>query len=214
MNIGVILRERHWPRPRRAGPSIYWRGRFARSAILATGAPPPTLQEGPRCTSLPPGSASGARRSPSASARSCPTSEANRLLRYLVGHCGLRGAAVLSTCNRTEFYVSCPTEALADEVRPRLAMYLDPVDDSAVGDHLFELRDAEAIRHMLRVAGGLESMVVGEAQVLGQMRERTMGGPRRRYARRPPRLRDAPCGVGGQAGAHRDVDREALRIDR
>ena len=100
-----------------------------------------------------------------------PESEANRLLRYLVGHCGLRGAAVLSTCNRTEFYVSCPTAALADEVRPRLAMYLDPVDDSEVGDHLFELRDAEAIRHMLRVAGGLESMVVGEAQVLGQFRD-------------------------------------------
>jgi glutamyl-tRNA reductase len=100
-----------------------------------------------------------------------PDSEANRLLRYLVGHCGLRGAAVLSTCNRTEFYVSCPTSALADEVRPRLAMYLDPVDDSEVGDHLFELRDAEAIRHMLRVAGGLESMVVGEAQVLGQFRD-------------------------------------------
>ena len=100
-----------------------------------------------------------------------PESEANRLLRYLVGHCGLRGAAVLSTCNRTEFYVSCPTDALADEVRPRLAMYLDPVDDSEVGEHLFELRDAEAIRHMLRVAGGLESMVVGEEQVLGQFRD-------------------------------------------
>ncbi len=100
-----------------------------------------------------------------------PESEANRLLRYLVGHCGLRGAAVLSTCNRTEFYVSCPTDELADEVRPRLAMYLDPVDDSDVGEHLFELRDGEAIRHMLRVAGGLESMVVGEEQVLGQFRD-------------------------------------------
>jgi glutamyl-tRNA reductase len=100
-----------------------------------------------------------------------PDSEASRLLRYLVGHCGLRGAAVLSTCNRTEFYVSCPTTALADEVRPRLALYLDPVGDGEVGDHLFELRDAQAIRHMLRVAGGLESMVVGEAQVLGQFRD-------------------------------------------
>jgi glutamyl-tRNA reductase len=100
-----------------------------------------------------------------------PESEANRLLRYLVGHCGLRGAAVLSTCNRTEFYVSCPTAALADEVRPRLALYLDPIGDGEVGDHLVELRDAQAIRHMLRVAGGLESMVVGEAQVLGQFRD-------------------------------------------
>jgi glutamyl-tRNA reductase len=100
-----------------------------------------------------------------------PESEASRLLRYLVGHCGLRGAAVLSTCNRTEFYVSCPTTELADDVCPRLALYLDPAGDGAIGEHLFALRDAEAIRHMLRVAGGLESMVVGEAQVLGQFRD-------------------------------------------
>lgn len=100
-----------------------------------------------------------------------PAGEANRLLRYLVGHCGLRGAVVLSTCNRTEFYVSCPTTELADEVCPRLALYLDPGGDGAVGEHLFALRDAEAVRHILRVAGGLESMVVGEAQVLGQLRE-------------------------------------------
>ena len=102
---------------------------------------------------------------------SVPPSEAAQLLRYLVGHCGLRGAAVLSTCNRTEFYVTCPTTQLADEVCPRLALYLDPSGDGAIGDHLFALRDAEAIRHMLRVAGGLESMVVGEAQVLGQFRD-------------------------------------------
>jgi glutamyl-tRNA reductase len=100
-----------------------------------------------------------------------PASEATALLRYLVGHCGLRGAAVLSTCNRTEFYVSCPTTELADEVCPRLAQYLDPTGDRAIGAHLFALRDAEAVRHMLRVAGGLESMVVGEAQVLGQFRD-------------------------------------------
>ncbi len=100
-----------------------------------------------------------------------PASEATALLRYLVGHCGLRGAAVLSTCNRTEFYVSCPTTELADDVCPRLAQYLDPTGDRAIGAHLFALRDAEAIRHMLRVAGGLESMVVGEAQVLGQFRD-------------------------------------------
>jgi glutamyl-tRNA reductase len=100
-----------------------------------------------------------------------PATEATALLRYLVGHCGLRGAAVLSTCHRTEFYVSCPTTELADDVCPRLAQYLDPTGDRAIGAHLFALRDAEAIRHMLRVAGGLESMVVGEAQVLGQFRD-------------------------------------------
>lgn len=100
-----------------------------------------------------------------------PEGETARLLRYLVGHCGLRGAVVLSTCNRTEFYVSCATTALADDVRPRLAMYLDPAGGDDIAQHLFDLRDGQAIRHMLRVAAGLESMVIGEPQVLGQFRE-------------------------------------------
>lgn len=97
--------------------------------------------------------------------------EASTLLRYLVGHCGLSGAAVLSTCNRTEFYVSCPSEQVVDEVRDRLALYLDPEGDGAVAGHLFAMSGSEAVRHILRVAGGLESMVVGEAQVLGQLRD-------------------------------------------
>lgn len=99
-----------------------------------------------------------------------PDGEATRLLRYLVGHCGLLGAAVLSTCNRTDFYVSCPTSELADQVRPRLAMYLDPIGEDDIDQHLVSLRGAQAVRHMLRVSAGLESMVVGEPQVLGQVK--------------------------------------------
>jgi glutamyl-tRNA reductase len=87
-----------------------------------------------------------------------------------VGHAGLHGAAVLSTCNRTDFYVVCP-DHLSAEVTPRLARYLDPGGASEVARHMVTLEDREAAMHMFRVASGLESMVIGEAQVLGQFKE-------------------------------------------
>jgi glutamyl-tRNA reductase len=91
------------------------------------------------------------------------------LLRYLVGHGGFGGAAVLSTCNRTEFYVTCPEDD-ADDIPARLAPHLDPGDEHGLARHLVMRSDVEALRHLFRVASGLESMVVGEAQVLGQLR--------------------------------------------
>ncbi len=99
-----------------------------------------------------------------------PDSEARHVLRYLVGHSGLRAAAVLSTCNRTEFYLVSPDQALADEAVPRLARYLDPSGGGGVADHLWSLQGADAVRHMFRVAAGLDSMVLGEAQILGQLK--------------------------------------------
>jgi glutamyl-tRNA reductase len=99
-----------------------------------------------------------------------PESEARHVLRYLVGHSGLEAAAVLSTCNRTEFYMVSPDQQLAAEAVPRLARYLDPSGSGEVAEHLWSLRGEEAVRHMFRVAGGLDSMVLGEAQILGQFK--------------------------------------------
>jgi len=95
--------------------------------------------------------------------------DAPALLRYLVGHAGLSGAAVLSTCNRTEFYITCP-DGLVSEVIPRLARYLDPSGSGEVAPHLQAQVDGDALRHLFRVAAGLDSMVVGEAQILGQVK--------------------------------------------
>ncbi|HXA30584.1 MAG TPA: glutamyl-tRNA reductase [Candidatus Angelobacter sp.] len=99
-----------------------------------------------------------------------PESEARHVLRYLVGHSGLLAAAVLSTCNRTEFYMVSPDEHLAAEAVPRLARYLDPSGSGEVADHLWSLRGPDAVRHMFRVASGLDSMMIGEAQILGQFK--------------------------------------------
>lgn len=102
-------------------------------------------------------------------AAAIPAARAATTLRYLVGHAGLHGAAVLSTCNRTDFYVVCP-DHLSAEVTPRLARYLDPGGTHEVERHMVTLEDREAAMHMFRVASGLESMVIGEAQVLGQFK--------------------------------------------
>ncbi|HEV3125021.1 MAG TPA: glutamyl-tRNA reductase [Candidatus Dormibacteraeota bacterium] len=101
---------------------------------------------------------------------SVPDAEARSVLRYLVGHSGLSAAALLSTCNRTEFYLVSPDRGLSDEVVPRLARYLDPSGTGSVAEHLHALSGRDAVAHMFRVASGLDSMVIGEAQILGQFK--------------------------------------------
>ena len=103
-------------------------------------------------------------------AAAIPAARAASTLRYLVGHAGLLGAAVLSTCNRTDFYMVCP-DNLSAEVAPRLARYLDPGGFNDLERHLIAVDDRAAALHMFRVASGLESMVIGEAQVLGQFKD-------------------------------------------
>ena len=96
--------------------------------------------------------------------------DARSLLRYLVGHGGFGGAAVLSTCNRTELYVTCG-DAESSDAAARLAPHLDPAGEHSLARHMMLRGDADAVAHLFRVASGLDSMVVGEAQVLGQLRD-------------------------------------------
>jgi len=90
------------------------------------------------------------------------------LLRYLVGHSGLSGALALSTCNRTELYVTASADTSAAEIVARLARYLDPA--GVAHEHVAIRQGRDAVEHLFRVAAGLDSMLVGEAQVLGQVR--------------------------------------------
>ncbi|UHQ20976.1 glutamyl-tRNA reductase [Lysobacter sp. KIS68-7] len=78
----------------------------------------------------------------------------------------VREVALLSTCNRTELY------ALADDTGDALADWLASHPDS--GDlhaYLYRHSDADAVRHLFRVAAGLDSLVLGEPQILGQVKE-------------------------------------------
>jgi glutamyl-tRNA reductase len=95
---------------------------------------------------------------------------AGHLLRFLIGHGSLTGAAAISTCNRTELYVSAHQDADPEVIAPRLRRYLDPSGAEADPGHVTLFRDEEAVEHLFRVATGLDSMVVGETQVLGQVK--------------------------------------------
>ena len=79
-----------------------------------------------------------------------------------------REAAILSTCNRSELYLE-QDQLSADEVLRWLADYhrlnLDELRACA-----YIHQDNDAVRHMMRVAAGLDSMILGEPQILGQMK--------------------------------------------
>ncbi|MBV8605516.1 MAG: glutamyl-tRNA reductase [Pelomonas sp.] len=78
-------------------------------------------------------------------------------------------AALLSTCNRTELYVAAP----APLVQPALQWLAEHggVSSAALGEYSYLRERDAAARHAFRVASGLDSMVLGEPQILGQMKD-------------------------------------------
>jgi len=84
---------------------------------------------------------------------------------------GLAETVVLSTCNRSEVYVACehPDETAAELARFMAAFH--EVPDAELEPHVFRLVDGEVASHLFRVAAGLDSLVVGEPQILGQVKE-------------------------------------------
>jgi glutamyl-tRNA reductase len=88
--------------------------------------------------------------------------------RSLLALPGIREGMILSTCNRVELLVCY------EGGDPALAAYLNEqysVDAAALEPHLYQHHEAEAVRHLFRVASSLDSMVVGEPQILGQVKE-------------------------------------------
>src|SRR5450830_996084 len=87
-------------------------------------------------------------------------------------------AAILSTCNRTELYAAGDlqngTGAAIDTAIDSTAHFLAHYHQLSYADlrpHLYTLPQDNAVRHAFRVASGLDSMVLGEAQILGQMKD-------------------------------------------
>ncbi|MEE9231665.1 MAG: glutamyl-tRNA reductase [Acidobacteriota bacterium] len=93
---------------------------------------------------------------------------------------GVQEGLLLSTCNRTE--VLTRLDQTADGEEPILD-YLSrrhslPVQE--LEPHLYRMRDLDAVRHMFRVAGSLDSLVLGESQILGQVKEAYLASLERR----------------------------------
>ncbi|WP_035482225.1 glutamyl-tRNA reductase [Gallaecimonas xiamenensis] len=90
-----------------------------------------------------------------------------RALAELPGLPGTSEAVVLSTCNRTEIY--CQSDD-SEVVRKWLANF-HALPDAELSPHLYIHQGDDAISHLLRVACGLDSMVLGEPQILGQLKQ-------------------------------------------
>jgi len=92
-------------------------------------------------------------------------------LRALAGRAPVREGVVLSTCNRAEVYVaSDDVDAASSDVRAFVGEF-HGVDRETLAPHAYERTDLDAARHLFRVAAGLDSLVVGEPQILGQVKE-------------------------------------------
>ena len=86
----------------------------------------------------------------------------------LIGFAGVNEAIILSTCNRVEILTSADSESV--DISGFLERHFS-INAAILRPHIYEYRDRDAVRHLFRVAASLDSMVVGEPQILGQVKE-------------------------------------------
>jgi glutamyl-tRNA reductase len=90
-------------------------------------------------------------------------------LQALAAHGVSQETVMLSTCNRAEVYAVAETDAAADAITRFFSDY-HGVDPAVLARHFYAHRGIDAARHLFRVAAGLDSLVVGEPQILGQVK--------------------------------------------
>jgi glutamyl-tRNA reductase len=95
----------------------------------------------------------------------------DQALRALGQRGSTREAVLLSTCNRAEIYAACDDAAIALADLTRFVADYHGIDATALAPHVYDAADLDAARHLFRVAAGLDSLVVGEPQILGQVKE-------------------------------------------
>ena len=89
-------------------------------------------------------------------------------LQSAAGSVGVKGVAILSTCNRTEVYLD-GNQVDTNKVSQWLAQWHNLSEDELT-DCTYEHSELEAASHLMRVASGLDSLVLGEPQILGQLK--------------------------------------------
>lgn len=98
-----------------------------------------------------------------------PESRLPEACKKLAEYPGIEEGMILSTCNRVEILTNTKNGSGAD-LRTFLQNYFQ-IDSGELNKHLYEYNEQEAVRHLFRVAASLDSMVVGEPQILGQVKE-------------------------------------------
>jgi glutamyl-tRNA reductase len=100
-----------------------------------------------------------------------PVDEVPKAVTALAGRDNVREVVVLSTCNRTEIYaVAEKFHGAYADIRDFLCD-LGHISPDELHPHLYSEHDDAAVRHLFEVAAGLDSAIVGEAEILGQLRQ-------------------------------------------
>ncbi|MEM9493560.1 MAG: glutamyl-tRNA reductase, partial [Myxococcota bacterium] len=105
-----------------------------------------------------------------------PDSDLPEALGELVSSAHIDEALVVSTCNRVEVYGATPRDpgrSSLDAATAAVRSYLSRthgISAETLSECLYEYGESEAVEHMFRVASALDSLVLGEAQVLGQLK--------------------------------------------
>jgi glutamyl-tRNA reductase len=99
-----------------------------------------------------------------------PTDRLASALGLIAQQSGIGESVLLSTCNRTEMYVTCDDTGRGRERLARFLCDYHRLDVHGIEPHLYTQHETDAVRHLFRVAAGLDSLVVGEPQILGQVK--------------------------------------------
>jgi glutamyl-tRNA reductase len=97
-----------------------------------------------------------------------PAEQLPRALQELTELEGVHEAAILSTCNRTELY--CSRDDTSPQPLEDWLCQFHQIQQDTLQPHVYSHLEEAAVRHILRVAAGLDSMILGEPQILGQMK--------------------------------------------
>lgn len=132
--------------------------------------------------------------------------DALRLFREYVSH-----GAILSTCNRTELYFV--SNAVGDEPGVEFLKAWSNLPEAVLRRHVYTCRNEETFEHLFRVASGLESMIIGEYEVLGQVRHALKAAEKADMVNLPLRnLFHRAIGAGRKVREQTGISRNALSI--
>jgi glutamyl-tRNA reductase len=99
-----------------------------------------------------------------------PEGRAASVLAELLGHEPVHEAVAISTCNRTELYLVTSDAIEAETAALTVLSRQADIRPTELTDSLYSFRDDEAVKHLFNVAAGLDSMIVGEAEIQGQVK--------------------------------------------
>ena len=136
--------------------------------------------------------------------------EALETLRLRIGN-----GAILSTCNRSEVYALMPSVAKGTESLTGFLTAYHRVARREIEPHLYTYSQRKAVQHLFRVACGLDSLILGEAQILGQVRDAYGAASRMGLVGGTfSRLFHQALRVGKRARRETNIGRNALSISR